>query len=382
MALSKMKVLLVAGVAAIAAIGGGISRYQSDPASAEAPQVPLVVDVAYPQSQNVTDWQTYSGRLEAVEAVDVRPLVGGRIIAVHFRDGQMVRKGQPLFTIDTRPYQAELARAQGQLAAAEAQARFANSDYTRAKTLVGDDFIARRDFESRQHDAQAAAASIRIAKAEVDAARINLDYATVVAPVSGRISPALLDVGNVVVGGGTAQPLASIVSVSPIYAAFDADEASYLAFLKEAHGAGKSELPVFIGVTSEDGYPRKAVIDSVDNHVDTGSGTIRTRVRIDNPDGTLIPGLLARVRIGDGKARPAVLIDEKLVGTDQDRRYVMVVGNDNKAAYRAITLGAQHGTLRVVTSGLAPMDRVIVGGRAAVKPGDAVRAHLVGAPRQ
>lgn len=382
MALTRKHVWMLAGAVAIAAAGGGIAQYQSTPARAEAAAAqPPTVDVAAPPVQNVIDWQTYSGRLEAVDAVEVRPLVGGRIVAVHFKDGELVRKGQPLFTIDTRPFRAELARAEGQLAAAQAQARFADRDLARARSLVSDDFIARRDFESRQHDAETAAADIRVARAAIDAARLNLEYATITAPVSGRISPARVTLGNVVSAGGAAQPLASIVSVSPIYAAFDADEASYLAFLNQARGTGKGNLPVFIGLNGEDGYPHGARIDSVDNHVDTGSGTVRTRVRIDNPDGTLIPGLLARIRIGDGKARAAVLIDEKIVGTDQDRRFVTVVGKDNKVAYRAITLGAQQGSLRVVTSGLSAEDRIIVGG-GAVKPGDLVRAHLVGAPRQ
>jgi multidrug efflux system membrane fusion protein len=369
----KSKVVWPALGAVVLASAAGIAvRNSSGAAHADAPSPTPVVDVVPVAERLLVQWHDYSGRLEAVDEAEVRPLVSGTIVAVHFQDGEMVRKGQPLFTIDQRPYRAEVERAQGQLAAARSAATFAQSDFARARDLVGQDGIAKRDYEDRERASRTAAANVQIASAALDAARLNLGYATVVAPIAGRVSRAELKVGNVVTAGGNAPLLTRIVSASPIYAAFDADEQSYLGFMH-----GSKALDVELGLAGEQGFERKGHIASLDNRLDVRSGTIRTRAIFDNADGALVPGLYARIRVSTGAARPTLLVDQRAVGTDQDKKFVLVVGADDRVVYRQVTLGGDRGGYRIVTAGLAAADRAIVGGAGAVKPGDRVTTHRV-----
>jgi multidrug efflux system membrane fusion protein len=332
------------------------------------------VDVATVINKQVAEWQGYSGRLEAVDKVDIRPLVGGKIVAVHFADGALVKKGDLLFTIDPRPYEAELARANAQLAAVEARNGYASADSTRATRLLASNAIAQRDADERLNAAREAAAQMSAARAAVEAARINLAYTAVTAPVSGRVSRAELTVGNVVSGGGSAPVLTTLVSVSPIYASFEVDEQTYLRYLR--HGAGKP-LPVTLGLADETGYSRDGAVVSVDNRMDAGSATIRVRARFDNADGSLVPGLYARVKVGGGTPEDAVLIDDAAIGTDQAKNFVLVVDAQNKVQYREVRLGNLHEGMRIVASGLAAGERIIVNGTLRAKPNDTVRAHVV-----
>jgi len=364
----------VLAVAAVAGIGAFSAIRVNASAPAQAAPMAPEVDVASVLNKTVTDWQSYSGRLEAVDRVDVRPQVSGTIVSVDFKDGALVKKGQTLFVIDPRPYAAEVDRAKAQLAAAKARESYAQTDWQRAQRLMADNAIAKRDYDEKQNNALGAAADVKAAQAALEAAQINLGYTTIVAPVAGRASRAEITVGNVVSAGASAPPLTTLVSVSPIYASFDVDEQTYLQYIGRARSG--TNVPVELGLANETGYSRKGTIASVDNRLDTSSGTIRVRARFDNPDGTLVPGLYARVKVGGGQPHPALLIDEAAIGTDQDKKYVLVVDKKGAVAYREIKLGALHGNLRVIASGLSADERIVVNGVQRVRPGQTVRAHM------
>jgi multidrug efflux system membrane fusion protein len=368
--------LLVVAIAA----AGGLALWHGHganiaTAAVAPPSVP--VDVAVVQSRDVTNWQSYSGRLEAVDRVEIRPLVSGTLMAVHFQDGSLVRQGDELFTIDPRPYAAEVARAEAALAGAKARAGYTASDMARAKRLIADNAIATRDLEEKQNAAREAAAELQGAQAALDLARLNLGYTRITAPVSGQVSRAMVTVGNVVAAGAGSVPLTTLVSVDHMYAAFDVDEQSFLKYVNPSRAGKGGSVAVFLGLADEDGYPRQGRLQYVDNRLDVSSGTIRVRAVFDNPDGKLVPGLYARIRLGGGTPRPGILIDEKALGTDQDKRYVMVLDEGNHAQYREVTLGSEQDGLRVVEKGLAPGDRIVVNGLQRVRPGDLVDPHLV-----
>ncbi|ABX17057.1 multidrug efflux RND transporter periplasmic adaptor subunit CeoA [Burkholderia multivorans] len=369
--------IATAAVATLAVVGLG--TFGAMRVNANAPEkaaAPLTeVDVATVVPQTVTDWQSYSGRLEAVEKVDVRPQVSGTIVAVNFKDGALVKKGDVLFVIDPRPYQAEVDRAAAQLAAAQARNGYAQSDWQRAQRLIGDNAIAKRDYDEKQNAAREAAANLKAAEAALETARINLGYTRITAPVSGRVSRAEITLGNVVSAGASAPPLTTLVSVSPIYASFDADEQTYLQYINGARNGRK--VPVELGLANETGYSRSGEIDSVDNRLDTSSGTIRVRARFDNADGTLVPGLYARVKVGGSAPHAALLVDDAAINTDQDKKFVFVVDQQGRVSYREVQPGMQHGNQRVIVSGLAAGDRVIVNGTQRVRPGEQVKPHMV-----
>jgi multidrug efflux system membrane fusion protein len=355
-------------------IGPGDSPLNAAHASTAALAPATEVDVATVVSKRITDFQKYSGRLEAVDKVDIRPLVPGTIVAVHFADGALVKKGDQLFTIDPRPYVAELDRAKAQLAAAQARNGYTSTDAARAERLLVDNAIAKRDYDEKQNAAREAAASVKAAEAAVENAKINLGYTNIVAPVAGRVSRAEMTVGNIVSTGPNAPLLTTLVSVSPIYAAFDVDEQTYLRYLdRDTRG----NVPVSLGLANEDGYSFEGKIASVDNRLDTGSGTIRVRARFNNEDGTLLPGLYARIKVGGGAPHAAVLIDDAAIGTDQDKKYVMVIDKDNRAQYREVTLGTQTDGMRVIVKGLASDERIVVGGLQRVRPNDVIKPNAV-----
>ena len=381
MSTNHRRIYLTLGTLAFVGAAAGIGfshEYSSGPVgltrAAEAPPSATEVDVATVLSQTITDWQSYSGRIEAIDHVDVRPLVPGTIIAVHFKDGALVKKGDPLFSIDPRSYIAEVDRAAAQLAAAQARDDYASTDAARAERLLSDDAIAKRDYDEKQNAAREALAGIKAAKAALESAQINLSYTQVDAPVSGRASRAELTVGNVVSTGPGAPVLTTLVSVSPMYASFDVDEQTYLRYLSHDRNA---KVPVSLGLADESGYSREGAIASVDNQLDTSSGTIRVRASFDNADGALVPGLYARLKVGGGAPHPAILVDDAAIGTDQAKKYVLVVNAANTIQYREVTLGSLHDNLRVVTSGLSPGERIVVNGAQRVRPNDVVSVHIV-----
>lgn len=381
MTLFRSRFALLATITAIIAAFGSFAVLRVHASAADgaakpaAPQA-ATVDVAEVVSRSVIDWQSYSGRLEAVDRVEIRPLVSGTLTAVHFKDGNLVKKGDVLFTIDPRPYAAEVAHAQAQLAGAEARAAYTASDLARGQRLLADNAIARRDFEEKQNISREAEANLQMARATLQSAQLNLEHTQIIAPVSGRISRAEVTVGNVV-GPTSTAALTTLVSVSRIYASFDVDEQSFLKYINPARTSGDRQVPVYLGLANEDGYSRQGKVSSVDNRVDTSSGTVRVRAVFENADGMLLPGLYARIRLGSGAAQNATLIDEKAIGTDQDKRFVLVVDASNHTAYREVHIGANQDGLRVVSSGLKAGEHIVVNGLQRVRPGDVITPHPV-----
>jgi membrane fusion protein, multidrug efflux system len=346
----------------------------------EAPATP--VSVATVVRSEVATWNEFSGRLEAVERVDIRPRVAGTVQAVHFREGALVKKGDLLLTIDPAPYAAEVDRAAAQVAAAQARVSYTHSEFERAQRLLDERAIAQREADERGNAQREADANLRAAQAALQTARLSLGYTQVRAPVAGRVGRLEITVGNLVADGPGAPVLTTLVSVSPIYASFDADEQVVTRALQDVQGAGGARgqierIPVQMGTAATTDTPFNGRLQLVDNQVDAKSGTVRVRAVFDNADGSLMPGQFAKLRLGQVKNDAALLINERAVGTDQNKKFVMVVGNDNKAAYREVTLGAHANGLRIVTSGLQPQERVIVNGLQRVRPGALVAPQPV-----
>ncbi|WP_434628861.1 efflux RND transporter periplasmic adaptor subunit [Chromobacterium sp. CV08] len=364
----KRRYLLGAACAAALALAAA-GRFATVRAAAAAQPAATRVGVAQVAQRTVTDWQSYSGRLEPVAQVDVRPQVSGAIAEVHFRDGELVKKGAALFTIDPRPYQAAVERLAAEMAAARARSVYAAAEQERARKLLADNAIAKRDFDARENAAREAEAGLQAARAALSAARLDLEHTRIAAPIAGRVSRAELTVGNVVAAGPGAPALTRLVSVSPMYAAFNVDEQAYLRYLR---GAREKPVPVLMGLADEGGQTRRGQVASIDNRLDAGSGTIRVRARFDNPDGSLLPGLFARIRLGGGAPHAALLVPDEAVGTDQDKRYVLVVDAGNRVQYREVGLGAMQQGLREVSSGLKPGERIVIDGLQRVRPGEIV----------
>jgi multidrug efflux system membrane fusion protein len=367
--------LIVGAAAAMALCAVGIGQFgshtaQADPAAAAPPATP--VSVAQVLSHDVAAWNEFSGRLEAVERVDVRARVSGAVQAVHFREGSLVKAGDLLVTIDPAPYQSEVARVEAQVAAAQARVAFTQSEAQRAKSLWDDRAIAKREFDERDNAAREAAANLRAAQAALQSAQLSLGYTRVRAPVAGRVGKIEVTQGNLVAAGAGAPVLTTLVSVSPIYASFDADEKIVREALATLPGGaaerrGMERIPVEMLNGADQATTGR--LHLVDNQVDARSGTLRVRAVFDNKDGGLIPGQFAKLRMGQAKNEAALLVNERAVGTDQDKRYVIVVGQGNQAEWRPVTLGAHVNGLRVVTSGLKAGERVVVGGVQRVRPG-------------
>lgn len=352
------------------------------PAANGAPPA-IPVSVAAAIERKVTEYDEFSGRLEAIDEVAVRPRVSGYIESVHFAPGAQVNKGDTLFVIDPRPFAAELSRAEAALAAAQARLAQASSEAERAGRLLADNAIARREFDERQNAQREAQASVQAAQAAVELARLNLGYTRITAPISGRVSRAEVTVGNLVAAGAGGPALTSIVSTDRIYASFEADEQSFLRYAqaaaKKAADAGSrsgtrdvlraAKLPIQMGLANESGYPRQGVVEFIDNRLDPKAGTIRVRAVFDNGDGLLTPGLFARLKFGAGGERPAVLISDRAVGTDQSKRFVLVVDAEGKVVWREVKLGPTVDGLRVVRDGLAAGEKIVVAGLQRVRPG-------------
>ena len=347
-----------------------------------APQAP-VVSAADVVVKSISQWDSFNGRIEAVESVQLRPRVSGYIDKVNYADGEEVKKGEVLFTIDDRTYRAALEQAQATLARAKTQASLARSEANRTDKLVNTNLVSREECEQRRAAATQAQADIRAAQAAVDAAQLNLDFTKVTAPIDGRASRALITSGNLVTAGDSASVLTTLVSQKTVYVYFDVDESTYLHYQSLARsGQGASSnhlaLPVEIGLVGEEGYPHQGKVDFLDNQLTPSTGTIRMRALLDNAQRQFTPGLFARVRLPGSAEFNATLIDDKAVLTDQDRKYVYVVDKEGKAQRRDITPGRLADGLRIVQQGLKPGDRVIVDGLQKVfMPGMPVNAKTV-----
>src|SRR5918992_2738782 len=361
--------IVAATIAALAVISGGTLYLRSTSAESKAtvavqPQA-VPVPVAVVEEQEVITWDEFSGRLEAVERVDVRSRVAGQVKSAHFTEGALVKRDQLLVTIDPDPYAAEVDRAQAQVVAAQARVTYTKSERERAQRLWEESAIARRELDERVNAAQEAEANLRAAQAALTSAKLNLSWTQVRAPVSGRVGRLEVTVGNLVAAGPGAPVLTTLVSVNPMYASFDADEHVVLRALQE----GKQGIAVEAETVTNGGKQLRGRLQLIDNQVNTRSGTVRVRAVFDNKDGSLIPGQYVNIRMGRAKAEPALLVSERAVGTDQSKRFVFVVGADNKAIWREVTLGGTADGQRIVTSGLEAGERIVVNGLQRVRPG-------------
>lgn len=350
--------------------------------SASAPQKP-VVSAAEVATKPISQWDEYNGRIEAVDSVDLRPRVSGYIEGIAYREGEEVKKGDVLFTIDARSYRAELSRAQAQLARARSEARRSRSEAARAKALIGQQAISTEAWEQRRAADDSAQADVQAAQAALETAQLNLEWTQVRSPISGRAGRALITVGNLVSADDAGSVLTTIVSQDKVYAYFEADEKALLRYTRMAHvGERPSErsgqLPVLVGLADEADFPHRGTVDFLNNQVDRSSGTIEVRAVLDNTNRIFTPGLYTRVRlIGSGEFN-AVLVDDKAVLTDQDRNYVYIVDENGLAQRRDVKLGSTADGLRIVRDGLVPGDRVIVDGVQKVFfPGMPVDAKVV-----
>ncbi|TAL38763.1 MAG: efflux RND transporter periplasmic adaptor subunit [Alphaproteobacteria bacterium] len=319
------------------------------------------VEVAEVKEREVQLWNEFSGRLAAVDAAEIRPRVSGPVESVNFKNGAAVQKGDLLFVIDPKPYKSEVARLKGLLASAEAQEALAQTEFSRTEGLFQSKAISQREFDQRRNDLNVAIAAKKSAEAALEAAQLNLDYTEVKAPITGRAGRAEVTVGNMVQAGPNAPMLTMIASISPIYAEFEMDEATYLRYAK-ATAAERARIPVRLGLATETGTPHEGRIESFDNRLDSASGTIRVRALFDNADGALVPGLFARIRIADAAPSKVLLINDRAVGTDQDKKFVLAVNAENKAEYRQVKLGPPAEGLRVVEEGLNAGDKIIISG--------------------
>ena len=337
------------------------------PAAAGAPSV----STAAVLEKTIAETQEFSGRLEAIDVVAIRPRVGGFITAVNFKPGSEVKKGDVLFEIDPRPFQAEAERAEAAANAAQARAALARLELARAEKLLSDKAIAQREFDERAAGQKESDASARAARAQAEAAKLNLSYTRVIAPINGRVSKAEITLGNLV---DPAAVLTSVVSLDRIYASFDGDESTYLRVARRAHGA--APIPVRVGLSNEDGFPHEGKLEFVDNQLDSRTGSVRLRAVFANTDRSMAPGLFARVQIG-GDLRKEMLISDRAIGTDQSHKFVFIVNSDGKAEYRAVKLGPIVDGLRVVREGLKPGEKIVVNGLQRVKPGAGITARDV-----
>ncbi|MBQ5946289.1 efflux RND transporter periplasmic adaptor subunit [Massilia sp. ST3] len=360
--------LAVAGLAGAALTGCADANSNDAPAAPAAPPVSAAVVVEKP----VLETQEFSGRLEAIDVVEIRPRVSGYITAVNFKPGAEVKKGDLLFVIDPRPYQAEADRAGAAAAAAKARADLARLELQRAERLLLDKAIAQREFDERSASQKELDASARAAQAQFEAAKLNVSYTRVLSPIDGRVSKAEITLGNLVDASAV---LTSVVSMDRIYASFDGDEDTYLRVSRRAH-AGQA-VDVKVGLANEDGFPHSGKLEFVDNRLDSESGSVRMRATLANADRQLAPGLFARVQIAGGEPRPQVLITDRAIGTDQDRKFVFVVDKENKAEYRAVKLGPAIDGLRIVRSGLKAGEKIVVNGLQRVRPGAPIAPQVV-----
>jgi RND family efflux transporter MFP subunit len=364
-----------ASVMALALSGCARNEAAESRAAPPAPQVTVAAAVV----RKITESEEFTGRFEAVERVEVRPRVSGYISSVNFKEGSEVQKGDVLFVIDPRPYQAERDKAAAGLAQARSQLALAKSERERAVKLIAQHALSQEEYDTRTAGSEQAQANVEAAKAALDAAALNLEFTKVTAPISGRISRALVTSGNFVTNGQT--PLTTLVSLDPIYASFDGDEQGYLKFIKLAREAAgnphEARNPVQVGLANENGFPHQGVMVFVDNALDPTTGTIRSRALLDNHERQFTPGLFARIRLLGSAQHEAVLVNDSAVGTDQTVRYVLVVGKDNKVEYRPVQLGPVVDGLRVVQSGLGAGETIVVNGLQRVRPGAQVQAQRV-----
>lgn len=357
------KNLAVAAIAASFALAAC-----SGPPAQEAPP-PAEVTVAAPLAGEIVDWDDFVGRFEAPDNVEVKPRVSGYLVNAHFRDGQYVRRGQLLFTIDARPAQAQLDQARAQLARAQAQATNARTELSRSRTLAAQKAASVEEVEQRQAALRSANADVSAAAAVIRARQLDIGFTRVTAPISGQVSQRLIDPGNAVSADQTV--LTTIVSTNPLHFSFDGSEALLLRFQRQ--GGSRIGAPVRIKLQDEAQYVHSGRLDFVDNALNAGAGTVRGRAVVPNPDGFLKPGMMGRLRLSSSAPYPALMVPDTAIVTDAARRVLYVVDKTNTVTVRPVQLGPLNGNLRVIRSGVGPQDQVIIGGIQRAMPGQKVK---------
>lgn len=334
---------------------------------------PPVVTVAPVQQREITEWDEFTGRVDAVESVEVRPRVSGHIQEVRFQSGQLVKKGDVLFVIDPRWYRADFEQRQADVEQAQARLDNAERQAKRSARLLATRAISTDQADTTESNYQASKAALVSAKAVLESTRLDLENTEIRAPIDGRVSRALLTTGNYVSGiAGSATVLTSIVSVDPIYVYADVDENSLLKFnalAEKRNSQGGNALPIELQLADEEGFPHRGQIESFDNRLDPNTGTILLRAVFSNPEGRIVPGLFARIRVPATGKYPAVLVDESAIGTDQAQRYVLTIGDKNTVEYRKVNLGPEIDGKRIVRSGLKAGEKIVVNGLQRARPG-------------
>jgi membrane fusion protein, multidrug efflux system len=351
---------LVSLVLPLALVGCAVGEAGNPPPAPPAPQV-TTAEVAV---HDLNDWADFTGRLEAVESVEIRPRVGGFVESVHFVEGGRVAAGELLYQIDPRPFKAEVDRLKAERERAQAQLKLAQSYRDRAERLFERNATSQEEFERNAADASVAAAQLASIGAALEAAELNLSFTRVTAPIAGRVSRAIVTVGNLV---DASVVLTTIVSDEEVYAYFDVDEQTYLNHVQQPNAA--QDAAVHVGLINEEGYPHVARLDFVDNQVDPQHGTIRARAVLENRDGEFTPGLFARMKLVSPQRYSAALVDDRAIGTDLGKRFVFVVDAQGVVQYRLVETGRLVEGLRIVNHGLAAGDVVIVNGLQRVRPG-------------
>jgi multidrug efflux system membrane fusion protein len=350
----------------------------------QAAPPPPEVSVAQVLEKQVKDWDEFTGRLQAVESVEIRPRVSGYIDKVAFTEGSLVKQGDPLFVIDPRPYQADYDRASADLKRYKTALELARVELTRVQHLKDSGAVSQEELDERKSTVAQAEANVGASQASLESASLNLNWTRVTSPIAGRVSRAEVTRGNLVTGGSNGGTLLStVVSIDPIYLYFDADEQSFLRYTQMARSGDKQSVgrearnPVMVGLANEDGFPHEGTVDFVDNALNPQTGTIRARAVLQNKDGRFTPGLFARVQLLGNGEYSAILIEDRAVNTDQSQKYVLVLGADNKIEYRKVTLGRVVDGLRIVRQGLKAGDVVVVNGAQRVHPGVTVTPQRV-----
>lgn len=353
-------IAILTGIASVHYVSGVVAA-----TPAAVPPAPAV-DIVVLQPQEIRSWAEFSGRLAPVESAAIKPLVGGTIQKVLFTEGQQVKKGEPLFVIDPRPHQASVQRAQAQLATAQSRAKLAQDELTRAEQLIGAKLVSQSVYDSALSAHQVAQADVKQADAALNQAKLDLEYAHISAPISGRVGRAELTVGNVVDAGVNAPVLTQIVANDKLYAEFNVDEATYVQLVRNTKDVQAMPVKLSLAGDKEAGY--EGHIYAFDNRLDTNSGTIRARAIFDNKDGALTAGMFANVRLGSAEKVQALLVPERAIGTNQSKKYVLVVDETNTANYREVTLGDHYQGQRVIQVGVNAGEKVIVNGLSHVRP--------------
>ena len=362
--------------APILLLAAGVTVLESDNEATAAPPPPMVT-VAAPLEREINQWDDYVGRFEASRSVEVRPRVSGAITAVHFTDGAIVRQGQLLFTIDSRPFAAALAEARAGVATAQSELALAETNLGRARRLLAEEAVSQSDVDRLTAAAQSARAALAAAQARVRSRALDVEFTQVRAPISGRISDRKIDAGNLVSagdGGGTL--LTTINALDPIYFTFDVPESLYLKTAREQQSSGRFAQAAEIRLQDEAGYNWRGRLEFTDNGINQTSGTIRARAIVANPTYFLAPGMFGNMRLSDGETTTALLIPDAAVRVDQARKIVLVVGKDGTVAAKPVDIGPLVGDLRAIRSGISKTDRVIIQGVQFAQPGAKVRPRV------